>query len=254
MMKYTFKGKTALVTGATSGIGKSTAFAFADAGANVALFGRRREEGEAAVKEISESGGKAIFVQGDISKEEDVQRLVKATVDEFGGLHIAFNNAGIEGDFAPVHEQTEENARKVMDINVLGVLYSMKHEIPAMLASGGGAIVNTSSILGLRGIQGGSVYNASKFAVNGMTQVAALEYSGEGIRVNSVCPAVIETDMADRFLGGNEEMMGYMRSLHPIGRFGKSSEIADAVLWLSSEQASFVSGVNLPLDGGFTAK
>jgi NAD(P)-dependent dehydrogenase (short-subunit alcohol dehydrogenase family) len=253
-MNYAFEGKTALVTGATSGIGRSTALAFAKAGAQVALFGRRQEEGDAAVKEITAAGGKAIFVQGDISKEEDVQRLVKTTVNTFGGLNFAFNNAGVEGDFVPTHEQTAENARTVMDINVLGVLFSMKHEIPAILASGGGAIVNTSSILGQRGIQGGSVYNASKFAVNGMTQVAALEYTGEGIRINSVCPAVIETDMADRFLGGNEEMIGFMRSQHPIGRFGKSSEISDAVLWLCSEQASFVSGINLPLDGGYTAK
>jgi NAD(P)-dependent dehydrogenase (short-subunit alcohol dehydrogenase family) len=253
-MKYAFEGKTALVTGATSGIGRSTAIAFAQAGAQVALFGRRKEEGEAAVKEITEAGGKAIFIQGDISKEKDVQRLVKTTVDTFGGLNFAFNNAGTEGEFVPTHEQTAENARTVFDVNVLGVLFSMKHEIPAILASGGGAIVNTSSILGLRGIQGGSVYNASKFAVNGMTQVAALEYTGEGIRINSVCPAVIETDMADRFLGGNEETIGYMRSQHPIGRFGKSSEISDAVLWLCSEQASFVSGINLPLDGGYTAK
>lgn len=253
-MKYAFEGKTALVTGATSGIGKNTAIAFAQAGAQVALFGRRKEEGDAAVKEIIEAGGKAIFVQGDVSKEEDVQRLVKTTVGEFGGLNFAFNNAGTEGEFVPTHEQTAENARTVMDINVLGVLFSMKHEIPEILASGGGAIVNTSSILGLRGIQGGAVYNASKFAVNGMTQVAALEYTGEGIRINSVCPAVIETDMADRFLGGNEEMIGYMRSQHPIGRFGKSSEIADAVLWLCSEQASFVSGINLPVDGGYMSK
>ena len=253
-MNHTFEGKTALVTGATSGIGRSTAIAFAQAGAQVALFGRRKEEGEAAVKEITTAGGKAIFVQGDISKEDDVQRLVKTTVDTFGGLNFAFNNAGTEGEFVPTHEQTAENARTVFDVNVLGVLFSMKHEIPAILASGGGAIVNTSSILGLRGIQGGSVYNASKFAVNGMTQVAALEYTGEGIRINSVCPAVIETDMADRFLGGNEETIGYMRSQHPIGRFGKSSEISDAVLWLCSEQASFVSGINLPLDGGYTAK
>jgi NAD(P)-dependent dehydrogenase (short-subunit alcohol dehydrogenase family) len=253
-MEYSFNGKTAVVTGATSGIGKSTAIAFAKAGAQVALFGRRQKEGEAAVEEITKAGGTAIFVQGDISKEEDVQRLVKTTVDTFGGLNFAFNNAGIEGDFVPTHEQTAENARKVMDINVLGVLYSMKHEIPAMLTTGGGAIVNTSSILGMRGIQGGSVYNASKFAVNGMTQVAALEYSGEGIRINSVCPAVIETDMADRFLGENEEMIGFMRSQHPIGRFGKPSEISDAVLWLCSEQSSFVSGVNLPVDGGYTAK
>ena len=253
-MNHTFEGKTALVTGATSGIGRSTAIAFAQAGAQVALFGRRKEEGEAAVKEITTAGGKAIFVQGNISKEDDVQRLVKTTVDTFGGLNFAFNNAGTEGEFVPTHEQTAENARTVFDVNVLGVLFSMKHEIPAILASGGGAIVNTSSILGLRGIQGGSVYNASKFAVNGMTQVAALEYTGEGIRINSVCPAVIETDMADRFLGGNEETIGYMRSQHPIGRFGKSSEISDAVLWLCSEQASFVSGINLPLDGGYTAK
>jgi NAD(P)-dependent dehydrogenase (short-subunit alcohol dehydrogenase family) len=253
-MKYEFEGKTALVTGATSGIGRSTAIAFAQAGAQVALFGRRQPEGEAAVKEITDAGGKAIFIQGDVSKEEDVQRLVKTTVDTFGGLNFAFNNAGTEGEFVPTHEQTAENARTVLDINVLGVLFSMKHEIPAILASGGGAIINTSSILGLRGIQGGSVYNASKFAVNGMTQVAALEYTGEGIRINSVCPAVIETDMADRFLGGNEETIGYMRSQHPIGRFGKSAEISDAVLWLCSEQASFVSGINLPLDGGYTAK
>ena len=253
-MSDSFKGKTALVTGGTSGIGQATAEAFAKQGANVILSGRRKELGDQVVNEIRKQGGQAIFMQGDVSQEEDVKQLVQRAVSEFGGLDFAFNNAGTEGEFVPTHEQTVENARRVMDINVIGVLISMKHEIPVMLEKGKGAIVNTSSILGLRGIQGGSVYNASKFAVNGMTQVAALEYTGEGIRVNSVCPAVIETDMSARFLGGNQDMINMMKSLHPIGRFGRSQEVADAVLWLCSYESSFISGVTLPVDGGFTAK
>ncbi len=253
-MSHSFENKVAFITGGTSGIGKSTAIAFAKAGAKVALTGRREEQGNAVVQEIKDAGGEAIFIQNDVADEAQVKRAVEETVETFGALHHAFNNAGVEGVFAPTHEQTEENARNVFDINVLGVLFSMKHEVPAILQSGGGTIVNTSSILGLRGIPGGSVYNASKFAVNGMTKVAALEYSAEGIRVNAVHPAVIETDMADRFLGGDEETIGFMKSLHPQGRFGQASEIADAVLWLSSDQSSFVSGVSLPVDGGFTAK
>ena len=253
-MNIRFEDKVAFVTGGTSGIGKATVLAFAQAGAKVAFTGRRRELGEGIAKEIAEAGGEGLFIQGDVSEERQIKRAVDETVAKFGGLHHAFNNAGVEGTFAPTHEQTEENFRHVFDINVFGVLFSMKHEVPAILASGGGTIVNTSSILGLRGIPGGSVYNSSKFAVNGLTKVAALEYSAQGIRVNSVHPGLIETEMADRFLGGDEATIEMMKSLHPIGRFGQSVELADAVLWLSSEHSGFVSGVSLPVDGAFTAK
>lgn len=253
-MTASFENKVAFVTGGTSGIGRATVEAFAKAGAKVAFTGRRKELGDEIAAAIGESGGTALFLQGDVADESQVASAVAQTVERFGALHHAFNNAGIEGDFVPTHEQSAENARSVFDINVLGVLFSMKAEVPAILQSGGGTIVNNSSILGLRGIQGGSVYNASKYAVTGLTKVAALEYSGQGIRVNSIHPGLIETDMAGRFLGENPAMAEMMLKLHPIGRFGQPKELADAVLWLSSEQSSFISGVSLPVDGGFTAK
>ncbi len=196
-----FTNKVVLVTGGTSGIGKTTAIAFAKEGAKVVLSGRREKEGLAVVEEIKKAGGTAHFVQADVSKETDVKRLVDETVAKFGRLDVAFNNAGLDWP-GGITEVTEADYRKVFDINVRGVLASMKHEIPAMLKTGGGAIINTSSILGHVATPGVGLYNASKFAVEGLTKTAALEYAAKGIRVNTLAPGATQTDMIDRFVGG----------------------------------------------------
>jgi NAD(P)-dependent dehydrogenase (short-subunit alcohol dehydrogenase family) len=250
----TFNGKVALVTGGTSGIGKVTALAFAKAGAKVVISGRREKEGLAVVGEITKAGGTAHFVAADVSKEADVKRLVEQTVAKFGRLDIAFNNAGVEST-GPLTEVTEANYRQVFDINVWGVMTSMKYEIPAMLKTGGGAIVNTSSVAGHIGMPGVSVYIASKHAVEGLTKTAALEFARQGIRVNAVAPAAIATDMFDRFTGGaNSPQAKAFAEQHPVGRVGTAEEVASAVLYLSSDAASFITGVSLLVDGGMVAK
>jgi NAD(P)-dependent dehydrogenase (short-subunit alcohol dehydrogenase family) len=250
----TFQGKVVLVTGGTSGIGRETAIQFAKAGAKVVVAGRRKAEGEAVVREIEQAGGAGLFVQTDVAREEDVRRLVDQTVSKFGRLDVAFNNAGIEQS-GPLSEATVEEYRRTFDINVLGVVLSMKYEVAAMLKSGGGSIINTSSILGHVGTAGAGLYNASKHAVEGLTKTAALELAQQGIRVNSVAPGAIQTDMIDRFVGeGDTENRRGLAAMHPIGRMGRSEEIAAAVLFLASSTASFVTGVSLPVDGGYLAK
>ncbi len=250
-----FDGKVALITGASSGIGKETALLFAKHGAKVVAAARRREEGEATVKEIIAAGGEAIFVQTDVSDEKQIEKLVDETVKTFGRLDYAFNNAGIEGHPGiMVHDQTEQEFDTVFDINVKGVLLSMKHQIRAMQKNGGGAIVNNSSVAGLLGMPGASVYIASKHAVNGLTKAAAVEYASQNIRINAVCPAVIQTDMVDRFFGGKPEIKEAMTKAHPIGRIGQPKEIAEAVLFLCSDGASFIVGHCLPVDGGYTVQ
>lgn len=248
----TFSGKVALVTGGTSGIGKATALAFAKAGAKVVLSGRREKEGLAVVEEIKKTGGTAHFVPADVAKEADVKRLVDEAVAKFGRLDVAFNNAGVE-ILGPIAEVKEEDYRRVMDINVLGVLLSLKYEVPAMLKTGGGAIVNTSSIAGHIGMPGGAIYMASKHAVEGITKTAALEYAKQGIRVNTVAPGAIQTDMIDRFAGSEEGKAG-LAAMHPLGRVGTADEVAAAVLYLASDAASFTTGISLPVDGGFLSQ
>ena len=250
----TFSGKVALVTGGTSGIGRETALQLARAGAKVVLAGRRLEEGKAVAEEIKAAGGEAHFVQTDVTKETEVKRLVEETVAHFGSLDIAFNNAGIE-QTGPVTEVTEEDYRKVFDINVLGVFLSQKYEIPAMLKSGGGSIINTSSIVGHVAMPGASVYIASKHAVEGITKTTALELAGQGIRVNAVAPGAIATDMIDRLAGAEgSENRQWLASQHPMGRLGQAKEVAAAVLYLASDAASFTTGISLPVDGGYLAK
>lgn len=251
-----FANKVALVTGGTSGIGSATAIAFAKEGAKVVLAGRRQTEGDQVVATIKKNGGEATFVRTDVAKESDVAALVQKAVSTYGRLDAAFNNAGIEGDLnKQTPEQTAENFRSVMDINVLGVLLSMKYQIPAMLKNGGGAIVNTSSIGGVVGFSGAGVYVASKHAVIGLTKSAALEYAKQGIRVNAILPGGVITPMLDRFVGGvGSDFFKMLESMHPIGRAGTPDEIAAAVLWLCSSQASFVTGQSLAADGGFTAQ
>src|SRR5213082_2831665 len=229
-----FSGKVVLVTGGTSGIGKATAIEFARAGAKVVLTGRRDKEGTQVVAEIKKLGGDAAFVRADVAKDADVKAMVDFTVDRFGRLDVAFNNAGVEWK-GPLDQATEAEYRRVFDINVWGVLNSMRHEIPAMLKNGGGAIVNNSSVAGHVGLGEVSIYIASKHAVEGLTKALALEFAKQNIRINAVAPAGVATDMVDRFAGKEGEMRDYLTSLHPVGRIGASEEIAAAVLYLCSD-------------------
>jgi len=249
-----FEGKVALVTGGGSGIGRAKALAFARDGARVAIGNRNVQRGEETVSMIRAAGGTASFRRTDVLIAADIEALVKHAVSEYGGLDLAFNNAGIEGEVRPLVEQTEANYNAVMDINVKGVWLSMKYEIPRMLDRGGGAIVNCASVAGLIGFPNIGIYIASKHAVIGLTKTAALEYSAQGIRVNAVNPAVIDTEMVDRIAAGLSMEKNDISSLHPIGRLGRVEEVAEAVLWLCSGRASFVTGHSLLVDGGFTAR
>ena len=251
MNNKTFSGKVALVTGGTSGIGKATALEFARAGAKVVLTGRREKEGAQVVDEIKKLGGDAGFVRADVAKDADVKRMVDFTVDKFGRLDVAFNNAGVEWK-GPLDQATEAEYRRVFDINVWGVLNSMRHEIPVMLKNGGGAIVNTSSVAGHIGLAQVSVYIASKHAVEGLTKSVALEFAKQNIRVNAIAPGVIATEMFDRFAG--DELRDQITSIVPVGRVGASEEIAAAVLYLCSDNAKFTVGASLVVDGGFIAQ
>jgi NAD(P)-dependent dehydrogenase (short-subunit alcohol dehydrogenase family) len=248
------KDKVVLITGGTSGIGKATALKFGAAGAKVVVSGRREAEGRAVVDSIKSAGGEATFVQADVAVEDDVRNLVAKTVEAYGRLDVAFNNAGVELA-GPIVETEEADHKRIFDINVWGVLSSMKHEIPAMIQSGGGSNINTSSIAGHIGMAGAATYIASKHAVEGLTKSAALEYATQGVRVNAVAPGGIATDMIDRFAGEEgSEMRDGLAQMHPIGRLGTPDEIADAVLFLASDGASFITGDSMKVDGGFVAQ
>lgn len=251
-MTNRFESKVALVTGGNSGIGEAIALAFAKEGAKVVVAARRASEGDAVVAKIEELGGQAIFVQTDVSKADDVKAMVAACLSEYGGLDYAVNNAGIEGTpFVPTVDYEEEAWDRVIDINLKGVWLCMKYEIPEMVERGQGAIVNMSSVAGLIGGRVGVAYYASKHGVIGATKAAALEYATKGLRINAVCPAVIETPMVTRGISpGNEELVEQLRAAHPVGRFGQPEEVASATLWLCSDGASFVTGHSLPVDGG----
>ena len=249
-MSAELQNKVALVTGGTTGIGRDTAILFAKAGAKVVVSGRRETEGKETSDLIRAAGGDGLFVKSDVSKPSDVQSLVQKTVEKFGRLDIAFNNAGIEGKWVPLIEQSLEDWDAVIDINLKGTWLCLKHEIQQMLKQGGGGtIVNMSSVAGLMGAAGAGVYCASKHGVIGLTRTAALEYAAHGIRVNAVCPAVIETAMSDRAFADPEANKRVL-ALHPIGRFGKPMEVAEAVLWLCSSKSSFMTGHYIVLDGG----
>ncbi len=246
--------KVALVTGGTSGIGRATAITYAQKQAKVVVVGRRIDEGEETVRLIKEAGGDAIFVQTDVTKEADVEAMVDKAVSVFGRLDIAFNNAGTVGENPALIEQTEAEYDRTMNVNVKGVWLSMKYEISQMLKQGSGAIVNTASTVGVVAYPSVPLYTASKHAVVGLTKAAALQYAKAGIRINVVAPAVIETDMFEATTGGQDEAKAYLAGLHPIGRVGTPLEVANAVLFLSSDMASFVTGETLMIDGGYLAQ
>jgi NAD(P)-dependent dehydrogenase (short-subunit alcohol dehydrogenase family) len=248
------QNKVALVTGGTSGIGRATAIAYAQQQAKVVVVGRRMDEGEETVRLIKEAGGEAIFVQSDVTKEADVKAMVDKAVGVFGRLDIAFNNAGTVAENPSLIEQTEAEYDRMMNVNVKGVWLSMKHEIAQMLKQGSGSIVNTTSGVGVVGSPSQSLYTASKHAVVGLTKAAALQYAKAGIRINAVAPAAIETDMFEAATGGQDEVKAYITGLHPIGRIGTPLEVANAVLFLSSDLASFVIGETLMVDGGYVAQ
>ena len=249
-MNAPFTSKVALITGGTSGIGRATAIGFAERGANVVVAGRREAEGTETVALIQKAGGSGLFVRTDVSVESEIAALVARTQEHFGRLDFAFNNAGVGGEGQGGMSATGEIYDRIMNINTRGVFFSMKHQIPAMLLSGGGAIVNNASVLGLRPSGGSPIYSASKAAVVALTKSVALEYASKGIRANAVCAAIIETDMTET-IRGNEETHRSLLERHPIGRFGRSEEVAAAVLYLCSPEAAFVTGATLPIDGGF---
>ena len=249
-MSQDLRNKVAIVTGGTSGIGRETAILFAEAGAKVVIAGRREAEGKEVADRIRAAGGEAIFVKTDVAKAADVKALVQKTVDKFGRLDTAFNNAGIEGNWVPMVDISEEDWDRTIDINLKGVFLCLKYEIPQMLKNGGGTIVNMSSVAGLMGSPSAAPYCASKHGVIGLTRTAALEQAKQKIRVNAVCPAVIESPMEQR-LFGEPEVHKFAVGMHPIGRIGTPREVAEAVLWLCSEKSSFMTGHYIVLDGGF---
>ena len=248
-----FTGKVAFITGGSSGIGRATALAFARAGASVVVGDVAAQGNQETARLIEQEGGRALAVRCDVTQTDDVKAALEKTGETFGRLDFAFNNAGIEPKKpAPTADYDEEEWNRIIDIDLRGVFLCMKHEIPLMLAHGGGAIVNTSSGAGIIGIKGSPAYTAAKHGVIGLTRAAALDYAAQNIRVNAVCPGYIDTPMMGRFTGGTPEGRAKVISEEPIGRMGRPEEIANAVLWLCSDAASFVVGHAMVVDGGQT--
>lgn len=245
------KNKTVVITGAASGIGKATAELFAKQGANVVVSDIQESEGHRVVQAINGGGGTASFLKTDVSNPEEMQALVAFAVQTYGKLDVAVNNAGIGGEQNPIADMSIAGWRKVIDVNLNSLFYGMKYQIQAMLKSGGGSIVNNSSILGSVGFAGAAGYTAAKHGMVGLTQTAALEYSAQNIRVNAVGPAFIDTPLLNAL---DAELKEQLVALHPIGRLGRSEEVAELIYWLSSDKASFVTGSYYPIDGGYLAR
>jgi NAD(P)-dependent dehydrogenase (short-subunit alcohol dehydrogenase family) len=244
-----FPGKVAFVTGAASGIGRATAIAFASEGARVAIVDRTEDALRQSADAIKDAGDEVLVIGCDVSMPEQVEAAVARTVETFGRLDIAFNNAGVENKATPLHEIELDDWDRILDINPRGTFVCMKHELAQMLKQGGGVVVNTSSRAGIRGVAGGSAYAASKHAIIGITKSAALDYAKSNIRVNAVLHGNIETPMMDRFTGGDIQQA---IDLEPIGRLGKPEEIAEAVLWMSSDLGAFATGASILVDGGWS--
>jgi NAD(P)-dependent dehydrogenase (short-subunit alcohol dehydrogenase family) len=252
LMNTSFKNKTAIVTGGSFGIGKATAIAFAQNGANVVIVDWVTDH--ETLNAIKAMGGNAIFIQCDVSKPDQVKAMIDQTIATYGRIDYAFNNAGIEGASAVTHECTEENWDKTMNINLKGIWLCMKYEIAEMLKQGKGALVNCASVAGLIGFAGLPAYVASKHGIIGLTKTSALECAKLGIRVNAVCPGAIATPMIDRLTGKQKEVEAQFAALEPIGRLGQPDEVANAVIWLCSDEASFVTGNAMTVDGGWVAQ
>lgn len=250
----TLEGKVVVITGAATGIGRASAELMAREGASIVIGDVNEIDAAETTKLINEKGGEAIFVKTNVSDESDVENLVNIVVEKYGRLDCAFNNAGIEGALAPTSDHREADWNKVIDINLKGVFLCMKHQIRAMLGTGGGCVVNTASALGKVACPNMPAYVASKHGVIGVTRAAALEYSRHGVRINAIAPGVIETPMMrDRVFDQAPEAEEALLAMHPIGRFGRPEEIAEAVRWLCSDAATFVTGEVLSVDGGFVA-
>ena len=244
-----FTNKVAFITGAASGIGRATAIAFAAEGASVAITDRSADALQAVEKTIRNAGGEVLALSCDVSAPDQVQPAIKQVVEEFGRLDVAFNNAGVENKAAPVHEIDLAEWDRIININLRGCFTCMKYELAQMVKQGSGVVVNTSSGAGIRGVEGGAAYSASKHAIIGLTRSAALDYAKQNIRVNAVLPGNIETAMMDRFTGGNIQKA---IDLEPVGRLGKPEEIAEAVLWMASDLGGFVTGAATVIDGGWS--
>jgi len=253
-MEIVMSNTVVLVTGALTGIGRATALAFAREGSRVVVSGRREKEGEALAAELRRLEAQAEFVRADVRLEEDVRRLVERTVQRFGRLDIAVNNAGTEGALGPIAEQTPDAYSATFETNVLGTLLSLKHELRVMLKQGTGSIVNLSSVAGHVGMPGASIYVASKHAIEGLTKTAALEGAAGGVRVNAVAPGPVDTAMLDRFVGGKEDVKAGFLSTIPAKRAATTEEIAQTIVFLGSDKAKYLTGQIISVDGGYTAQ